>query len=113
MTSMTAPRLTAGLAGLFIAICAWMYLRDVGGAAPSAPERVRAQADAGMALRLVTAPGSCASGCAADVIDKQSAGVWRVRLQTREWRRCFVVRLNAFAFSSDHGVTGLQTTACP
>jgi HAMP domain-containing protein len=110
---MTARRLTAALAALFIAICAWMYLRDVGGATPSAPERVRAQAAAGMALRLVTPPGSCSSGCAADVIDEQGAGLWRVRLQTRAWRRCFVLRLSAFAFSSDHGVTGLRTTGCP
>jgi hypothetical protein len=110
---MTARRLTAALAGSFIAICVWMYLRDVGGATPSAPERVRARADAGMVLRLVTAPGGCASGCAADVIDKQGAGLWRVRLRTRSWSRCFVVRLSEFAFSSDHWVTGLRTTACP
>jgi hypothetical protein len=110
---MTARRLTAALAGLFLAICAWMYLRDVGGATPPSPERVRAQADAGMALRLVTAPGSCASWCSADVLDKQGAGLWRVRLRTRAWRRCFVVRLSEFAFSSDHGLTGLRATACP
>jgi hypothetical protein len=110
---MTARRVTAVLAGMFIALCAWMYLRDLGAATPVASERAQAQSAAGMMLRLLTAPGSCAVGCAADVVDRQGAELWRVQLRTRAWRRCFLVQLGQFAFSSAHGMSGLRSANCP
>jgi hypothetical protein len=110
---MISRRITAGLLASLIALCGWMYLRDLGGSAVSRSGRERALADATRMLALVTSSGSCAGHCGVDVVGRSGADTWKVQLHTASWRRCFSVRLSAFTYSEQHGLTGLRSAPCP
>jgi hypothetical protein len=104
---MTARRATVGLLAAFVGICAWMYLRDRVTPVRSS-ERTEALADASRMLDLIASPRSCGNRCGARVLGRAAPRAWRVQLSTPTWSRCFIVRLDAFGYSQQHGVGGVQ-----
>lgn len=108
---MISRRITVALVGVFIAICAWMYVRD----RPSGPTvsgRTRAQLAADRILGLVAPSKTCAGRCVATVLNGTGPSTWRVEIAGPSWARCFSVDLREFGDSQEQGLSGLQAASC-
>jgi hypothetical protein len=104
---------TAVLLGNFIAISAWIYLRDRSTAAPPPSGRNQAQSDGRRVLDALAQSSDCAGGqCVVDVLDMVAAQTWRVKVTSRSWQRCFDIHLDSFGASREHGLTGLRSAPC-
>lgn len=104
---------TALIVALTVTLVGFMYLRDRDTSAARLDERRLAAADGREVLGSLTTVQSCAGGCRADAIDRVAPSVWRVRLQTPTWRRCFELQIRAFGYSPETGFRGLRSVSCP
>jgi hypothetical protein len=97
--------------GAIVVLCVWMYARDVG-AVPMPPEQARAQVAADTILTRLTPSPGCTTRCSATLISRVTPGIWRVQLNAPSWQRCFLIDLNEFSQSPQHGLTGVQSAQC-
>ncbi len=105
-------RATFVLIAVLVGLCAWIYLRDKGPYAPQRSERSEAGRDAALILELMAPSHACAGRCTVELTGRTAPRVWRMRLSAPGWQRCFTLRVNAFAATEAHGVTGAQSIAC-
>jgi hypothetical protein len=80
---------------------------------PPATLRERALDDARQAFVYLRPSKECAGRCTVRPLRQVAPGTWRVRLQTGDWSRCFLVTPAKFAYvSGGRGVVGLRAVAC-
>ncbi len=104
-------RVTIGILLGSLALCAWVYLRDRGSPPLREPAAVQAALDANEMLNVIAPASACAERCRTQVVGRTNAGVWRVRLTTPAWQRCFDVNVGQFGYSPQHGMIGLRSAS--
>jgi hypothetical protein len=105
-------RLALALIALCAIGCTWMYLRDRPSSARPRSGWAAAQFDANRMLTLLATMPGCDGGCGIEALNEVSPHFWRVQLNARSWRRCFVLDLQVFTYSEAHGIAGVTSTPC-
>ncbi len=103
---------TAGLLSASLCLVVWIYLRDRDTSNWRPPERQLARVDATAALTALSGAEPCRSGCAAELLGRTQPHRWLVRVTVRGRPQCLQIDLDTFAFSRQHGLSGVQPSRC-
>jgi len=98
---------SVGLLATSFCLVTWIYLRDRN-TDWRPPEAQLARADAALMLNNVLRGTVCRYGCAAVVLGHNASHRWLVCITVRHRSRCLEINLDAFTFSQQHGLSGVQ-----
>jgi hypothetical protein len=105
-------RITAVAIGLCLGLGLWICLRDLNASAPDITDHARAVIDAQEVLDTIASAQTCGvNGCRAQVLGHVADRVWRLRLTTPSWRRCFLVNVGTFPYA-EYGPGSVRAIPC-
>ncbi len=93
-------------------LVAWIYMRDRHVTNWLESDAARAHQDARTVLSALEGY-HCHKGCDYRVVDHSSGSHWLARIDVPWSTRCFEIDVNTFAFSPEHGLSGIEQVKCP
>lgn len=102
---------TVALLAASALLVSWIYLRDRHTSNWRPSPAALAHADAATLLATQRAY-HCHSGCTFKVLGHSRGPHWLARINIRSDARCFDIDVDSFAFSPQHGLSGMEEVSC-